>query len=230
MPRASTAAENGPRRSRSRAAGPEGPDGPGSRLGRPPKQRDQRLRILQTAARKIATVGYEQCSLAEIATDLELTTPALYHYFPTKQSIFTEIAMTAMKGTYDAVRNAIDSNASCAKQLESLMVAHAEHFDRNYWLVNATITGYAGIARREIERLEEFERFRNRNESVLLSLLRRGIRAGEFRKVDVKATARSIYQLLNITRWYRPGGRRTAADIARGNCELVIGGLKRDVR
>ena len=197
-----------------------------ARPGRPPKRRDQRQRILQTAARLIATVGYEQCSIADIASELELTPPALYHYFPTKQSIFTEVAMTAMRGTYDAVRNAVRKELPAAEQLEALMVAHADHFDSNYWLVNATISAYAGITRREIERIEEFERLRRKNLKVLLGVLRGGIKSGEFREFDCHSMARSIYQLLNITRWYRPGGKRNAVEFARDNYELVIGGLR----
>ena len=194
-------------------------------LGRPPKRHDQRQRILLAAAEAIATVGYAQCSIAGIAAALDLTPPALYHYFPTKQSMFTEIVMTAMRGTYEAVHAAVDPAQPAVQQLEALMIAHAEYFDANYWLVNATIAGYGGITRREIERLEEFESYRNKNARVLYRVLETGVRRGEFRPLDVEAVARSIYQLLNITRWYRPGGRKRAADIARENFRLVVDGL-----
>lgn len=198
---------------------------PAPRLGRPPKKHDQRQRIVLTAAKKFATVGYEQCSMAQIAAELELTTPALYHYFPTKQSIFSEIAMTAMKGMHDAVVAAVDTNASAAEQLEALMLAHADNFDQNYWLIIATINGYAGIARREIECLEAFERYRNGYARLLEQILKRGVKSGEFRKLDIQQTSRSVFQLLNITRWYRPEGKKKARDFARDNYALLIGGL-----
>ena len=81
-------------------------------VGRPPKQLDQRQRILQQAAKAIATVGYEQCSLADIAAELELTRPALYHYFATKQEIFSEIALATAKGTYEYVASSINEKSS----------------------------------------------------------------------------------------------------------------------
>ena len=194
-------------------------------LGRPPKQRDQRQRILQQAARIIATVGYEQCSLADIASALDLTRPALYHYFPTKQQIFTEIAMTAVRGTFEHVNASFNSKLSSTAQLRALMRAHAEHFENNYWLVNATISAYGGISRRELERLDEFEEYRGKYEKLVNTVIRKGIKTKEFRTVDVKETTRSIFQLLNITRWYRPGGKRNAVDIASTNFDLIIGGL-----
>jgi AcrR family transcriptional regulator len=196
-------------------------------LGRPPKQQDQRERILRSAAKAIATVGYEQCSLGDIAEELDLTRPALYHYFRTKQQIFTEIALTAVQGIYEHVQAAIDADASAAKQLRALMLAHAAYFEQNYWLVNATIAGYGGITRRELERIEEIDAFRTRYEKLLHRVLRAGVAGGEFHDIDVPATGRSIYQLLNITRWYRPGGDKSATDIAGENYALLFRGLSR---
>lgn len=196
-------------------------------LGRPPKQHDQHDRILHAAAKAIATVGYEQCSLGDIAEELDLTRPALYHYFRTKQQIFTEIALTAVQGMYEYVNAAVDNNATAATRLRALMIAHATYFEQNYWLVNATIAGYGGITRRELERIEEIDAFRTKYEKLLHRVLRAGVASGEFHQLDVRATGRSVFQLLNITRWYRPGGSKSATDIAAENYELLFRGLSR---
>lgn len=197
--------------------------------GRPPKRHDQRRHILRASAKLIATIGYEECTLNRIANELDLTPPAIYHYFPTKQSIFTEVAITAMRGTYEAVKHAvnaaIDEGKNHTEQLHALMLAHADYFEQNYWLVNATIFGYAGTSRRDIERLEELESYRNSNTELLINILAGGVSAGEFRDIDPRSTARSIYQLLNITRWYRPGGKKTAADFAEANYQILMRGL-----
>lgn len=183
---------------------------------------------MHQAARIIATIGYEQCSLGDIASALDLTRPALYHYFATKQQIFTEIAITAIAGMYEHVAVALDESAPYKQQLQTLMIAHAEYFEANYWLVNATIAGYAGITRRELERIDEIEGLRTRYEKLLHRVLRGGVKSGEFRKLDIKATGRSVYQVLNITRWYRPGGSQTAVDVAKANFDLLVGGLSRN--
>ena len=198
---------------------------PVRRLGRPPKSQDQRQRILREAAQAMATVGYEQCSLASIAKALDLTPPALYHYFPTKQSIFSEIAMTTVKGIFEYVSGEIDTTRRYAEQLQQMMLAHARYFDTNYWMMIATIAGYGGITRREIEHLDEFEAYRSRYEKLLLAILRGGTKSGEFRDIDAHSIARSILQLLNITRWYRPDGQKTAADFAAESFDLVYRSL-----
>ena len=194
-------------------------------LGRPPKSQDQRQRILREAAKAMASVGYEQCSLASIAEQLDLTPPALYHYFPTKQSIFSEIAMSTVKSIFEYVQGEIDINRTSGEQLQQMMIAHAEYFDDNYWMMIATIAGYGGITRREIEHLKEFEAYRSRYEKMLLAILRGGVRNGEFSDIDIDSVARSILQLLNITRWYRPGGSKNAADFAAESFDLVYRSL-----
>ena len=194
-------------------------------LGRPPKSQDQRQRILREAAKAMATVGYEQCSLASIAKQLDLTPPALYHYFPTKQSIFSEIAMVTVKGIYEFVSEKINPQLSYGEQLRQMMLAHAKYFDDNYWMMIATIAGYGGITRREIEHLDEFEAYRSRYEKMLLALLRGGVRTKEFRDIDVASLARSILQLLNITRWFRHDGSKSAVDFANESFDLVYRSL-----
>lgn len=194
-------------------------------LGRPPKSHGQRDRILREAAKVIARVGYQECSLASIARGLDLSPPALYHYFPTKQSIFTEIAMTTVRGIYDYVSGTVDREQPFAVQLHAMMLAHAGYFDDHYWMMNATIAGYGGIARREIEHLTEFEGYRQRYEKLLQDILRGGTRSGEFRPMDVRAVSRSIFQLLNITRWYRPDGTKRAADFAAESYDLIYRSL-----
>ena len=75
------------------------------------------------------------------------------------------------------------------------------------------------------EQLSEFEAYRSRYEKMLLAILRGGVRSGEFRDIDVDSIARSILQLLNITRWYRPGGSKSAADFAAESFDLVYRSL-----
>ncbi|MEQ8663102.1 MAG: helix-turn-helix domain-containing protein, partial [Gammaproteobacteria bacterium] len=113
-------------------------------IGRPPKRPDQRGRILEATARAIATDGYEQCSLARVASELGLTRPALYHYFPTKQQIFAEIAMTTARGVAAHVHAAVDDSLGSAGQLRALMVAYAEYLESHYWMVSATLVGERG--------------------------------------------------------------------------------------
>jgi AcrR family transcriptional regulator len=197
-------------------------------VGRPPKRENQRERILEEAAKLIATVGYDRCSLGEVAKRLGLTRPAVYHYFANKQQVFNEIALRLVQGIFEHVSSRVDPAESCATQLETLMIAHAEYFEDNYWIHVAGVLGYGGVSRDQLTQLTEIDDFRARYERLLTGILRRGVKAGEFRKFNIKTTVLAIYSLLNMVRWYRPDGPKRATAYASEYFEILHSGLRAD--
>ena len=193
--------------------------------GRPPKEADQKNRILLEAAKAITSVGYEQCNLQDIANAINLSRPALYHYFSTKQEIFTAIALRSMKGIYQFVLSEVKQEKYALKRLERFFLSHAQYFDGNFWMVSATIVGYGGVARRDISDREAFEMFRKKYLDTLKQILEEGVDEGCFKVKDIALVSRSIFQLLNISYWYKPDGKKDAVTIARVNFKLLISGL-----
>jgi len=59
-----------------------------------------RDKILMTGAKLFAEKGFEATSMREIAEACSLTKPALYYYFPHKNSLFTEIIKTVGDYSY----------------------------------------------------------------------------------------------------------------------------------
>jgi len=197
------------------------------RIGRPPKDENQRERILLEAAKVIATVGYERCSLGQIAKNLGLTAPALYTYFKDKQAIFDEIVVSLTIGMYDYVNECVDPSDSPLQQLESLMVAHADYFETNYWRFVAGSNGYGGVSRAHLTSLTEIEGYRERYQKLLGGILRAGIKQKVFVKVDVRTTVLAIYSMLNMNRWYRPDGPKRPRFYAKAFFKLICEGLCR---
>lgn len=197
-------------------------------LGRPPKQPDQRGRILEAAARAIAIEGYEQCSLARVARELGLTRPALYHYFPTKQRIFTDIAMSTAQGMTAHVCAAVDETLSSAEQLRALMVAYAEYLEAHYWMVSAVLTDDRCSERLEPGDRAAFIASRRACMAPFERTLLHGMASGELRSLDVGETLRFVFQLLDVTRWFRPDGSKRAVDYAGDACALLLDGLRSD--
>ena len=194
-------------------------------LGRPPKKADQKNRILLEAAKAITSVGYEQCNLQDIASAINLSRPALYYYFSTKQEIFTAIALKSMRGIYQFVSSEVEQEKSALKKLERFFLAHAQYFEENFWMVSATIVGYGGVARRDISDREAFEMFRKKYLDTLKQILEEGVDEGCFKVKDIALASRSIFQLLNISYWYKPDGKKDAVTIAKVNFKLLISGL-----
>jgi AcrR family transcriptional regulator len=114
-------------------------------VGRPPKRKDQRKRILEEAAKLFATMGYERCSMMGIAASLDISKSEVYHYFSTKQEIYDSIQATNIEELHAHVVSKINKSFSSSEQFKSMMLAHAEYFDANYWKTVAQISGRGGL-------------------------------------------------------------------------------------
>jgi AcrR family transcriptional regulator len=62
----------------------------------------KRRAVLQSAARLIRRIGYDNLSLADIADDLHVAKPTVYYYFKNKEEIVRELMTLAVAAFMDA--------------------------------------------------------------------------------------------------------------------------------
>lgn len=184
---------------------------------------ETRERILEAAARLFTTKGYEATSVQEIAEALGLSKAALYHHFRSKEEILYEISLLALEGLVQAGEEAL-KEARPERALEVFMLAHARYFEANHPFF---VTMLQGISSLSPERREATVRLRDRHESNLRAILRRGAEEGVFRPLDVALAGRGVLSLLNwMIRWFKPGGPLRAEEVAQAYFDLILKGLK----
>lgn len=193
------------------------------RRGRPAVVANARARILAEAARLFATRGYDNTSISDLAEVLGLTKPAIYHYFPSKRAIYDEIILQILSGQTAAVAEAIATIPPGAARVRRFMMAHAAFFEANFWGFSAMLVGYGGM---NPQILGEAVALRDGYERMFREVLTGAVAAGELRPLDVVTTGRAMLSTLNwMTRWFRPGGGRTAEEIAADYFDLFFSGL-----
>lgn len=201
-------------------------DAPRKKIGRPPLVENRREMLLDTAARLFGKVGFERCSMQDISDATNVSKGTLYHYFKTKQDIYDAIFLSTLKKMYVFVDQSIDKKASARDQLIAFFRAHAEYFDTHYWDFNATVLGVAGVSSSAMR--HEAVELRDRYESILREIVRRGIETGEFALEEPSMPTRAALSMVNwMPRWYRPNGARSAADIAISFAHLLLDGFRR---
>jgi AcrR family transcriptional regulator len=116
------------------------------RVGRP-KAADSaatRRRILAVAQRELATQGYGNATIKDIAAAAGLTTGAIFYYFPTKRALFeavTEDAWVTIETRFrERAASATDFVGRFAAMLEGAADLNVEH---------AHIAGFAVLVGRE---------------------------------------------------------------------------------
>lgn len=70
------------------------------------EQPEQRAAILDAAFRRFARYGYRRTSLGDIAEEVGLSRPALYHYFRNKEDVFRALSQRINAGVVTAVAEA----------------------------------------------------------------------------------------------------------------------------
>lgn len=119
-----------------------------------PKKTDQHPNlqnaIKDTAWKQIAVLGAASLSLRAIARELGITAPAIYNYFPDRDSLVTELIIDAYTslGDWQIEAQAFVSSDDLAGKLRAIGIAYrnwAHTYPQRYQLIFGTpIPGYEG--------------------------------------------------------------------------------------
>jgi AcrR family transcriptional regulator len=182
----------------------------------------KREAVLQIAAQLFLEKSYGRTSMNDVADRLNITKPALYHYFRNKEEILLECYALGT-GMIEEILN--DIAAHCGTGLEK---------------VEAFIYSYASVMTvnfgRCVMRLDEgdlspeaYANIRNYKRKIdrrLRSFLQEGIADGSIRSCDPKLAAFAIAGALNwICVWYEPKGPLSPEEIAAQFVQTLTRGL-----
>src|SRR5690349_224531 len=168
------------------------------------------VEILDAAARLFAARGYEQTSMDDIADELGATKGRVYHYYRSKADLLIGILIRGSTALIEAVRPIASSDSSATQRLAEMSRIHAltMMINNDYQRVAFRSLNeqlFDGRGRRQMG-WDHVLALRDEYESLFLSVVVQGARAGEFRTDDPALTVRALLGSLNwIPVWYRPG-------------------------
>lgn len=185
----------------------------------------KREAILATAAQLFLEKSYGRTSLNDVAERLEITKPALYHYFRNKEEILVECYRL---GTGMIGEMLEQIAARCGTGLEKV-----EAFIYSYANVMTVAFGrcvmrldegdLSGDARREVRT------HKRKIDRRLRSFIQEGIEDGSIVSCDPKIAAFSIAGAVNwICMWYEPDGALSPEEIASQFARTLTRGLAAD--
>ena len=181
----------------------------------------RREELTRIAARLFAERGYQGTSLADLAAELGVQKPSLYHHIDSKEDLLWEIAQegaTAFHAALDGV--------PAAPAPERIRLALRAHL--------AVVAGQLDIATvfvrewryLEGERRERFLAERRRYEERVRDLFREGVERGDLRTdLDETVAARLFLSAGNWAyTWLRPG--QDTDELADAFYALLIDGMR----
>jgi AcrR family transcriptional regulator len=179
--------------------------------------------VIQAAARAFRARGYHNTSLDDIASDLNVTKPTVYHYVQNKEQLLFECFRAGLQQIMRAFDEVADSKANARDRLAVVMTRYAEAItsDFGWCMVQAENQDLSTAMSRKVKSLK------SEIDQGLRRLIGEGIKDGSLRQCDAKMTAFAIAGAFNwIAHWYRHDDELTATQIAEQFIELFVGGLR----
>ncbi|HZT33561.1 MAG TPA: TetR/AcrR family transcriptional regulator [Bryobacteraceae bacterium] len=187
----------------------------------------KREAVLQTAACLFLEKSYRRTSLDDVARRLNITKPALYHYFRNKEDILLGCYRWGTTLIEEGLnRIAADCGSGLAK-VEAFIYSYANVMTVNFGrCVMRLDEGDLSS-----EALAEVRRYKRKIDRRLRSFIQEGIEDGSIAPCDPKLTAFAIAGALNwICMWYEPEGPLTPGEIAAQFARTLTRGLMRPAR
>jgi AcrR family transcriptional regulator len=178
--------------------------------------------VLHVAVRLFLERGFWRTSLSDVARQLKITKPALYHYFRSKEEIYLECYRRGIA----LIQNNLDRLRGCggngADKVAGFIYAYA--------VLIASDFGRCVVRQddRELSReaRAEVRSYKRAVDGCLRAFIQEGISDGSLRPCDVKLAAFSITGAVNsLAVWFEPDRGLTAAEVAEEFARTLIEGL-----
>ena len=188
---------------------------------------ERRQALIDAAAKLFAERGYEQTSIGDLSEATGLAAGGIYHYTSSKEGLLIAICDELLDPLLEQVR-AIPADASPDDQLRELLRIWLLHIESHIPHMLAFIQ-----ERHTIEREPQWRAVRRKRkafEQILDGVLVRGEADGSMSFEDRGLALLALLGMVNYSpQWLRPGGRRSAEEIADVWCNLFIDARPRPV-
>lgn len=176
----------------------------GHRVRNAAKAEERRREILLGATRAFARKGYLLANLEDIASEAGLTKGHIYHYFLSKEHIFTEIRVTAVQSAVDELEEVVamfkDPEQALRESLRRQIAGVFGPIER----FAAALTDPPDLSPENKERIRQVQR---RYECLVQDIIRDGQCKGVFIEGDPKVMMFTLMcGALGVAIWYNTDG------------------------
>jgi len=186
---------------------------------------DARARILDAAVSLFAELGYDATSVSMIITRAGVAKGGFYHHFASKNELLYEVYGDLIQSQLAGMRRIIAAGGPPQEVLRALIIDLVE--------TTAANAPRALVFTRELsklgdERTAEIRRDRRSYHDAVATLVQEAQRTGRFSSVASADTVTfTIFGMINeLPLWYRPGGRKRAAQIGAELADFVLAALE----
>jgi AcrR family transcriptional regulator len=177
--------------------------------------------VIETAARTFNERGFYKTTLADIAEELHIAKPTIYHYFKNKDEILFECHRI---GIEQITGKPLPDGVNGVAQLKEFI----ERYVRMVVTDFGTCLVLTGTIALEPQNRDVVRKGRKQIDNILRDIIARGIADGSILPCDPKTTASFIFGQMNwIPYWYHTDGEVSVDELAEREVEFVLRSLAR---
>jgi TetR/AcrR family transcriptional regulator, cholesterol catabolism regulator len=185
-----------------------------------------RDRILGAAASLFREYGFNGTSMHDLAAEVGITKSSLYHHFPSKQALLSEILEATVSRVTPRIEAVVEADLPAVERLRQAVTIHVVELIADQDNVACFIEEGRYLSP---EFVEAYIPKRDRYENCLRQILQEGADSGELVTGDVRLAGLAILGMCNwVARWYRPDGTRTPDEIAAEFATLAVRAVEGD--
>ena len=182
----------------------------------------KREAVLKTAAQLFLEKSFGRTSMNDVADRLNITKPALYHYFNNKEDILLECYRLGVGLIEETLNEIADHGGNGLQKVEAFIQSYATVMTVNFGrcVMRLDEGDLTSEARAEVRT------YKRKIDRWLRSFLQEGIDDGSIAPCDTKIAAFAIAGALNwICMWYEPDGALSPEEIAAQFARTLTQGL-----
>jgi AcrR family transcriptional regulator len=182
----------------------------------------KREAILHTTAHLFLEKGYGRTLMNDVAERLNITKPALYHYFHNKEEILLECYRWGVALIEESLTKIANQAGTGLEKVEAFIFAYAHLMTVNFGRCVMRLDE-GDLSAEAVREVRGYKRMIDRR---LRSFIQEGIDDGSITPCDPKIAAFSTAGAVNwICMWYEPEGPLSAEEIAAQFARTLTHGL-----
>jgi len=175
--------------------------------------------VIETAARTFNKRGFYKTTLVDIAEELHIAKPTIYHYFKNKDEILFECHRI---GIEQITGEPLPEGANGAEQLKEFIQRYVRMVVGDF----GTCLVLTGTMALEPQNRDLVRKGRKEIDTILRGIIARGGADGSIVECDPKVTAMFIFGQMNwIPYWYHNDGEMSVDELAAREVEFVMRSL-----
>jgi TetR/AcrR family transcriptional regulator len=151
--------------------------------------------IVDAAIRRFTHFGIQKTNLSEIAVDLGISKPALFYYYPDKDTLVAAVEERIIREYIEAVEQQFSGTDTVRGALVKLLDVRMAFFEKYFMLANRLERTDPAVVDSRMAQVKQT--LRDQEGELLARLLERGMASGEVKPMDTAQTANLLLHTIS---------------------------------